>query len=181
MGGYHANLIARYKQGGYFHIDNIELDDVLKYQTSSGRTVYGGGGIMPDYFIPIEKLSNDTYHDQLQAKNILQQHALAYVDQHRKALTAMKYERYYKEFEVSDLMLKKLISQANQSGLPGDTQAIHVAEDRIKLLLKALIARNVWGEPGFYPIYHQKDGDLRKALQLFGEAEALLYPAVVDE
>ncbi len=179
--GYHAGLMARYKQGDYLHVDNIEFDDVLKYQTSKGRIVYGGGGIIPDYFIPVDALSHDAYHDQLQAKNVLQQYALEYVDQYRKTLTTMKYEKYYGDFEVSDLMLKKLISQASKLGLSDDHQVLHVAEDRIRLLLKAFIARNIWGAQGFYPIYHQKDGDLQKSLQLFGEAEALLQSTTIDE
>ena len=181
VGGYHADLIARYKQGEYFHVSNIEFDDILKYQTSGGRTVYGGGGIMPDYLIPAEVLAHDAYHDQLQAKSILQQCALEYIDQHRDVLASMEYEKYCKEFEVSDLMLKKLVAQANKIGLPDDNQAIHAAEGYIKLSLKACIARNIWKEQGFYPIYHQNDGDFQKALQLFGEAEALLPPAMADE
>lgn len=181
VGGYHSDLIARYKQGEYLHVDNIEFDDVLKYQTSRGRTVYGGGGIMPDYFIPTETLSYDAYYDQLQAKNILQQYVLEYIDQHREALNIIKYDKYCDKFEVSDLMLKKVIAQANKAGLPDDDQVSHAAKDYIKFFLKALIARNMWGASGFYPIYHQKDGVLQKALQLFGEAEALLYPTVIDE
>ncbi|MHA7877853.1 MAG: S41 family peptidase [Bacteroidota bacterium] len=174
----YSDLIAKYKQGEYFHVDNIEFDDVLKYQTSRGRTVYGGGGIMPDYFIPVEVLAHNTYHDQLQANNILQQSALEYIDQHRKVLTAMNYAQYYQTFEVSDLMLKKLIAQASKVGLIYDDQAPHIAEDHIKLSLKALIARNIWSEQGYYPIYHQKDNDFQRALQLFDEAAALLSLAI---
>ena len=178
---YHADLIARYKQGEYFHADNIQFDDALKHQTSKGRTVYGGGGIMPDYFVPLDVSSHTVYLDQLQAKNILQRYALEYVDLHRDALTAMTYEKYCSQFKVSDLMLKKLIAQADKAEVPYDDKVFRIAKARIKLLLKAYIARNIWREQGFYPIYHQDDAAFQKTLQLFDEAETLLQPTTIDE
>jgi carboxyl-terminal processing protease len=178
---YHSDLIARYKQGEYFHADNIQFDDALKHQTSKGRTVYGGGGIMPDYFVPIEAFSHAAYLGQLQAKNILQQYALEYVDHHREALIAMEYEGYHSRFEVSDLMLKKLIAQASQAGVPHNDKAFLIAKARIKILLKAYIARNTWREQGFYPIYHQNDEEFQKALQLFDEAETLIPKTITGE
>ena len=178
---YHADLIARYKQGEYFHADNIQFDDALKHQTSKGRTVYGGGGIIPDYFVPLEVRSNAVYLDQLQAKNILRKYALEYVDQHRDSLTVMEYEGYCSQFEVNDLTLKKLIAQASKAGIPYDDKAFRVAKAHIKLLLKAYIAKNIWGAQGFYPIYHQDDEEFRKALQLFDEAEALITETSGDQ
>lgn len=178
---YHTDLIARYKQGEYFHADNIPFDDASKYQTSKGRTVYGGGGIMPDYFVPMEALACTAYLDQLQAQNILQEYALAYAEQHREVLAAMEYARYCQRFEVSDLMLKKLIAQADKAGVSYDDSTLLVANDQIKQLLKALIARNIWSEQGFYPIYHQSDDVFQKALKLFDEAETLLSPVIIDE
>jgi carboxyl-terminal processing protease len=181
MTDYHADLIARYKQGEYFHADNIQFDDALKHQTSRGRTVYGGGGIMPDYFVPLDVGLRAVYLDQLQAKNTLQQYALEYADQHRDILIAMEYEGYYSKFEVSDLMLKKLIAQAEKAGIPYDEKAFRTAKVRIRLLLKAYIARNIWREQGFYPIYHQNDEEFQKALQLFDEAEALVQKPSIDK
>ena len=171
---YHADLIDRYKQGEYFRADNIQLDETLKYQTSKERTVYGGGGIRPDYVVPLDVQQHAAYLDQLQAKYVLQEYALAYAEQHREALTAMGWEGYYKTFEVSELMLQQLLGQAEKVGLPYDDQAFRATKRRIKLLLKAYIARNIWREQGFYAICHQNDEAFQKALQLFDEAEALL-------
>jgi carboxyl-terminal processing protease len=181
MTDYHTDLIARYKQGEYFHTDNIQFDDALKYQTNKGRTVYGEGGIMPDYFIPLEVSTHTGYLDQLQAKNVLQRYAMEYVDQHRDMLTAMEYEQYRSQFEVSDLMLKKFIAQADKAGVPYDDKAFRIAKERIKLLLKAYVARNIWRAQGFYPIYHQDDEELQKTLQLFDEAEILIRNPSMDE
>lgn len=170
----YTDLIARYKQGEYFHVDNIQFDEALKHHTSKGRTVYGGGGIMPDYFVPRETSPSATYLDQLCGKDLLQQYALEYADRNRETLTAMDYERYSTHFQVSELMLKKLLAQAAKAGMPHDEKVLLLTKDRIKLLLKAYIAKHIWQAPGFYPIYHQVDEAFQKALQLFDEAEALI-------
>jgi len=170
---YHADLIDRYNQGEYFHADNIQFDYSLKYQTSKGRIVYGGGGITPDYFVPLDMYQTSSYLEQLQVKYVFQQYVLEYVDQRREALAAMEYETYSQQFEVEELMLKKLIAQATKAGIPYDEEAFRTAKSRIKLLLKAHIAQHIWGEQGFYPIYHQKDEEFQKAIQLFDQAEAL--------
>ncbi|MCU0317925.1 MAG: hypothetical protein MUC61_01100 [Amoebophilaceae bacterium] len=98
-----------------------------------------------------------------------------------KALTAMKYEGYYSRFEVSDLMLKKLVAQADKAGIAHDDKVFHIVKDRIRLLLKAYIARNIWAEQGFYPIHDQDDEEFQKSLQLFDEAEALTKQSSMEE
>ena len=175
----YSGLIDRYKQGEYFRADNIQFDEALKYQTSQGRTVYGGGGIIPDYFVPLDVQQDTAYLDQLQA--VVKAHASDYTDQHREALTTMEREHYAQKFEVSELMLKKLAAQAEEAGIPYDDKAFRAAKSHLKLLLKAQIAANIWKEQGFYPIYHQNDEILQKALQLFDEAEALLQQPVDEE
>ncbi|MEL7064202.1 MAG: S41 family peptidase, partial [Bacteroidota bacterium] len=172
---YHGDLIDRYNQGEYFHADNIQFDDALKFQTSKGRTVYGGGGIMPDYFVPLNIYQTSSYLEQLQVKYVFQQYVLEYVDQRREPLTAMGYEKYCQQFDADNLMLKKLVAQATKAGITYDEEAFRTAESRIKLLIKAHIAQHIWGEQGFYPIYHQEDGEFQKAIQLFDEAEVLAH------
>ena len=175
-----TSMITKYTQGEYFHADNIHFGDTSKYLTHKGRTVYGGGGIIPDYFVPLEVHTHASYCDQLHAKYILQQYALEYADQHREVLIAMGYEQYRSHFEVSDLLLKKLTTQASKADVPYDDRLFRIDKARIKLILKAYIARSLWQEHGFYSIYHQGDTDLQKALQLFDEAEVLLAQASTD-
>ncbi len=176
---YYTDLIERYKQGEYFRADNIQFDDAVKYQTSRGRIIYGGGGIMPDYFIPLDMGPSATYLKQI--KHVLQHYALAYVDQHIETLTAMGYEAYFKIFEVTDLMLGQLRSQAALAGVPCDDKLFSIAKPRLKLHLKAHIANKIWGKQEFYPIYHQDDDVLQKALQLFDEAETLIKAPAIEE
>lgn len=169
---YHLDVIERYKQGEFFRVDNIQVNEDLKYQTSKGRTVYGGGGIMPDYFVPFEPYAD--YLKQLLAAGILEQYALKYVDQYRENLSKMRWEDYSKHFEVTELMLKKIVKYAEKEGVTYDNKAFRTDKRYVKHLLKAFIARNVWRDQGFYPIYHEEDKEFQKALQLFDEAEALL-------
>jgi carboxyl-terminal processing protease len=93
----------------------------------------------------------------------------------------MKYERYYSRFEVSDLMLKKLVARADKAGIAHDDKVFRIVKDRIRLLLKAYIARNIWAEQDFYPIYHQDDEVFHNLLQLFDEAEALIKQSTMEE
>lgn len=169
-----TNLISKYKRGEYFHADNIQFDDTLKYLTPKGRTVYGGGGIMPDYFVLRAAYTDTGYLEQPHVRHILQQYASEYADKHREALIAMGYEKFYHQFETSDLSLKKLVAQASSSDVSHEDLPSRIDKMRAKLLLKAYIARDLWKEYGFYPIYHQEDEAFQQAIQLLDEAEALI-------
>jgi carboxyl-terminal processing protease len=131
--------------------------------------------------VPVKVCTNISYFDQLQAKRVLQQYASEYADRHRETLAAMQYKGYYSRFEVSDLMLKKLVAQADKAGIAHDDKVFHTVKERIRLLLKAYIARNIWAEHGFYPIYHQDDEVFQRSLQLFEEAEALIKQSSMEE
>ena len=175
---YQADLIERYKQGEYFRADNIQFDDTLKFQTSRGRIVYGGGGIMPDYFVPLDVSPNTRYLRQIMP--ILRQYALEYADQHREKLKAMTYEAYCKNFKIADVMLSQLYAQTEAAGIPSEEKVLRIAKPRLKLYIKAYIADCIWREQGFYPIYHQEDDIVQKALQLFDEAEALIKAPAIE-
>ncbi|MEL6607184.1 MAG: peptidase S41, partial [Bacteroidota bacterium] len=108
-------------------------------------------------------------------------YALAYVDQHRETLSKMQWEGYFKNYEVTEPMLRKLVAQAEKAGIVYDNKAYRASKAQIKLLLKAYIARNIWREQGFYPICHQHDEEFQKALQLFDEAEVLLQEPMSQE
>ena len=176
---YNAELIKRFKQGEYFRTDNIQLDETLKYQTSKKRIVYGGGGIMPDYFTPLDASAETIYLYQL--NQFTQRYALEYTDQYRDKLSTMTLEQYQAQFTVSDFMLSQVTTRAAKAGCQVEEAVLLAAKERIKLRLKACIARNIWQEQGFYPIYHQDDDELQKALKLFDEAEALLKQPQSEE
>lgn len=176
---YHTDLIERYKQGEYLRAENIQFDDALKYQTSRGRIVYGGGGIMPDYFVPLDVSPGTRYLGKIM--QILRQYTLAYADQHREKLTAMDYEDYCKKFTITSAMLSQLYAQIEAADIPTEEKILRIAKPRIQLHMKAYIAKHIWREQGYYPLCHQDDAILQKALQLFDEAEALIKAPAVEE
>jgi carboxyl-terminal processing protease len=170
---YELDLHNRYKRGEYFHADSIQLDKTLAFQTAAGRTVYGGGGIMPDHFIPLDTTANSEYVNELLDNYIIQQYAITYTHSNKQKLEQMKLEDYLKNFCVTEEMLKQFVEQANKSAIkqvPLNSQI----KNAIKNLLKAYIAKALWQYQGFYSVYNQTDITISKALKLFAQAETLL-------
>ena len=178
---YQLDLLHRYTHGEYFHADSIHLNDSLKFQTKKGRPVYGGGGIMPDYFIPLDTSMHTAYLSKLYSKNVVYEYAIHYAEKNRAALQARGYQHYYQHFEVNELMLTDFIAKAKAVGIAYHRPAFRTSQPLIKMLLKAHIARNIWQEQGFYPIYNQSDELVQQALKLFDKAAALLVPVADDK
>jgi carboxyl-terminal processing protease len=171
---YYNELEDRYQRGEYFKPDTM-LSDQLKYQTSLGRAVYGGGGIMPDYFIPLDTISNSRFIINLFNKNILREYSLLYVGKQRKMLERMSFQAYDKYFEVGQDMVDELLKMAKQNGIDPIGKASERHKFVVKTLIKAFIARIIWYDEGFYPIFNRQDELLLKSLQLFPEAEKLQH------
>ncbi len=171
---YQLDLVNRYERGEFLHADSIQFEDSLQYKTAQGRIVYGGGGIMPDYFVPIDTTQYNTCIEQLLGKYILQQYALEYANKHKEALMQLTYEHYLKQFTITDAMLAPINERAKLAGICQDMHAWKSAQKQIRKLLKAYIAKNTWREQGFYPIINQDDKLFLQAIQLFDQAESLL-------
>lgn len=171
---YYSDIYNRYNSGEMYNADSIHQNDTLKYETAKGRTVYGGGGIMPDYFIPVDTTGNSAYLNRLFTTNAIREYSLTYSDSNRGKLENDGFDAYFANFEVSDQMLKSLITVAKESGLPFDQKQFDHSKDLIKLYLKAQIARGIWNNDGFYPIYNQSNEIYMQAIQLFGEAESMV-------
>jgi carboxyl-terminal processing protease len=170
---YELDLHNRYKRGEYFHADSIQLDKTLAYQTSAGRTVYGGGGIMPDHFIPLDTTNHSDYVNELVDNYIIQQYAITYAYSNKHMLEKMKLEDYVKNFCVTEEMIKHLVEEANKATI-AQIPLNNQIKNSIKNLLKAYIAKTLWQYQGFYSVYNQADTTISKALKLFNQAEALL-------
>ncbi len=171
---YSEDIKHRYEHGEFFSQDSIHFDDSLKYKTTKGRTVYGGGGIMPDYFVPLDtsEFSSD-YLRKLTVANVFREYTLQYYDDHKKQLDKMNASEYLKNFKVDDAMMKDFIALAKSAEVPYNAKEYKVSEDFIKNRIKALIARSVWGNDGAYPVFLERDDIFQQALKLFGEAEKL--------
>ena len=171
---YGDDISNRFEHGELINPDSIHFNDSLKYETTKGRTVYGGGGIMPDYFVPIDTTnSRNKFLIALYSTNAVREYTLLYYQNNKSKLEAMSYDDFYNNFEVSDKMLSKvvgLVDEAEGEYAPEDYEA---GKERLREQVKAYIARSVWGNKGAYPIYNQRNSIFQEALELFDQAEKL--------
>ncbi|ADR20023.1 peptidase S41 [Marivirga tractuosa] len=170
---YRNEMNYRYEHGEYFVADSIEFDDSLKYTTSNGRIVYGGGGIMPDYFVPLDTAQTSTYLNRLFLSNSLRQYTFSYYEKNKKMLENMGMEGFINNFQVTDKMLNELTNLAKTNDVKFNEDGFNKSKDLIKLYSKAYIARNIWNNEGFYPIFNQQNEVFLEALKLFDRAESL--------
>ncbi len=170
---YQSDFHNRVVHGELFHADSIKFNDSLKYQTVKGRTVYGGGGIMPDYFIPLDTTWNSRYYVKLRNGNVVREFSLNYFQKNEKRLKKMEYQHFLKEFEVDESMTRDLIALGEKFGVKYDEAGYKRSEKLIKTLVKASIARNAWGRESYYPVINDVNETLQAALNLFDEAETL--------
>ncbi|MEA3316597.1 MAG: S41 family peptidase [Bacteroidota bacterium] len=167
---YSHDLFDRYKHGELLNKDSIEFPDSLEYRTlKNNRIVYGGGGIMPDIFIPIDTSAYPKYYSKLIRQGIINKFILDYIDKNRKNIEKQypKFEKYNKKFSISDEMMDELSVCAKNDGIEKDKHNHDdVSIDNIKLLLKALIARDIWDMSEYFQIINQEDKGFIKAIDV---------------
>ena len=156
----------RYENGELFHPDSIHFADSLKFTTPKGKTVYGGGGIMPDIYVPLVDDSTEYYFNRIVNLGLLYQYAFDYTDKHRAQLKGYKtVEAFDRSFKVTDAMFDALVHLADEKGIVGTEEQRQAARRETDILLKAYIARNLFDDEGFYPIYAPMDEILQRALE----------------
>ena len=163
----------RYHNGEMFSADSIELNDSLVFKTTKGRTVYGGGGIVPDVFVALDTVNSSVYLNRLFNTGTIREYALDYTEVNKDELEAQGYDSYFSSFEVSDDMIRDLAKLGEQNNLPVNEKQLNHSRDLIKIYVKAQIARGIWKNDGFYPIFNQTNEIFLKALEMFDEAEQL--------
>ena len=168
--GYERDLIDRLNSGELTNADSIHFADSLKFQTlKEHRTVYGGGGITPDYFVPLDTTRYTRYHRELSAKGIVIQQNLRYVDQHRKKLKAKytDFNDFKNNFEVPQELLDKIFAEGEKQKVkPRDDAERDKTIPYLSLQLKALIARDLWDMNEYFSIMNEQSDIVRRALQL---------------
>ena len=167
-------LMQRYNSGELTSADSIHFPDSLKTFTKRlGRPVYGGGGIMPDYFVPLDTLKYTKYHRALAAKGCITQASLKYLDNNRERLTKEYSDIYDFEnrFEVDETFLDILREQSIQDKveLEGGEEEYQNSLPEIKKQLKNLIARDIWDMEQFIEIYNRSNDMFLKAYELVKE------------
>ena len=164
---YNGEFIHRMTNGELEHPDSIKFPDSLKYKTPKGKIVYGGGGIMPDIFVPLERDSGLFYYNQCINKGIVYQYAFDYTDQNRVQLSRFKtFDQFEKGFAISDPIYNGFISYAETKGVKRQGKDLSKSDNYIKNMLKAYVGRNVLDNDGFYPIMNNIDPTYLKAVDL---------------
>lgn len=167
LDAYDKDIIKRYKHGEFFHSDSIHFNDSLKYHTLNGRTVYGGGGIMPDYFVPLDTTNTSKYFNELFAANTIREFAFNYAEENKDRLEKMGYAAYKDKFVIDDNLLNQLVSLGEKEKVKADRKDLARNKVAFQIYLKAEIARRVWGNPSFYPIFNESNEVLQQAIKLF--------------
>ena len=162
---YMEELYDRMGSGEFESADSVKFNDSLKYTTPGGRIVYGGGGIMPDIYIPIEKNENYRYYNEILAKGLIYQFTFDYTDANRSKLRKYgSFENFDATFRVTPELFNRFVTFAAEKGVPRDIQSIAFIRPELENLIKALIARSLYDEKGFYPIFLRTDKTFLRAV-----------------
>ena len=143
-----------------------------------GRTVYGGGGIMPDIFVPIDTSRYTTYHRNLVAKGVVNKFILNYMENKRNSLLKdypkdkkRSFKDFDEKFEISDDMLNELIVMGEKENVKHNEEEYNKSKELLKLQLKAIIARDLWDMNEYYQIMNKIDDSYLKALEILQKPE----------
>ena len=171
---YARDVYNRYKDGELMHADSIHVADSLRFKTmKTGRVIYGGGGIIPDVFVPVDTTEYSEYYGKLNTKGVFIQYILGYVDVHRDEIKS-KYAdvaAFDKGFVVTDEMLKDLIAMGEKEDIKYDESQFNTSKAVIELILKSLIARDVYDQEAFTIIYNRRNDLLKEGLRVINDDE----------
>ncbi|MBO4402364.1 MAG: PDZ domain-containing protein [Bacteroidales bacterium] len=163
---YDEEIVNRYLHGEMSHSDSIPIADSLKFKTPKGKTVYGGGGIIPDLFVPVDTSSDYIYFNQISRTGILFKRAISFTDKNRESLTKYRsIEQFNSQFSVPDSEIEAMIGEGEEKGI-GCQTLTSGAKIEMKKWFKAYVARNLFGENGFYYLINRDDKVVQKALEI---------------
>ncbi|MBE6337874.1 MAG: S41 family peptidase [Lentimicrobiaceae bacterium] len=170
---YFKEMTKRMKHGEFYHADSIQFPDSLKYSTLlSERTVYGGGGIMPDIFMPVDTSYATQLYTDLVRKGIFNRFTVDYVMEHRKEIIEQygDFENFDDDFQVTDSMIEDFKNYAEKEKVDWNDEQYERSAPLIKLQLKALIARNEWDMEAYYKVVMQDDKVVQKAVEILNDS-----------
>ena len=164
---YENDYYDRFFSGELFTQDSVHFDENLAYKTSGGRTVYGGGGIMPDYFVALDTTDNSAYINRLVANNTIREYTLDFRDNHPE-LKKLTVDDFIKQFEVTEDMLKEIIALGEKNGTRFSKRQYEKSKTLMINLVKARIAREIYDDDNaFYKVYNQSNEVYREAINIF--------------
>jgi carboxyl-terminal processing protease len=166
---YAKELLTRYEHGEFLNQDSIDFPDSLRYFTlKNKRVVYGGGGIMPDIFVPLDTTSVTNYYGNIIRQGVLNSFVLDYIDNNRKKLhsTYSDFDRFNSSFVVSEKMFDELIKYAEKNKVTASEEEIEKSKKDLELLVKALVARDLWDMSEYFQIVNIRDKGFNKAIEI---------------
>jgi len=173
---YRKDISQRYLNGEFVHSDSIKMPDSLKFKTLiTNRTVFGGGGIMPDFFVPLDTIGNSDYYSDLLRGGFLNTFSYAYTDKNRKDLLNKypNFKKFKAEFSCDEGFMNEFFGyvQNEDETLEKNEEEYAVSETAIKLRLKAYLARNLWNTNEFYQVYNATNEILNRAIEIIQNKE----------
>lgn len=174
-GAYRNDIIERYKRGEMISADSIHFVDSLKYTTlKNHRTVFGGGGIMPDCFIPLDTTNFTTYHRDIVAKGVMPQLAAEYSEKNKKDILSQykRENKFVEEYQVSDSLMLQLTELAAKEGVEYKADEYETSKELMSLQMKALIARDLYEQSSYYKVINTGANEaLKRALDIIANDE----------
>ena len=170
---YEEDIEKRFKHGELYSQDSIHFSDSLRYETLRlHRTVYGGGGIMPDFFVPLDTTQYTSFHRQLAAKGIIINTSLKFIDKNRKQLSKQyeTFEAFRTGFEVPQEMIDEVVAEAEKEKVkPKDEKELQQTLPMLRSQLKALIARDLWDMNEYFAVINEQNHIVQRALQILDQ------------
>ncbi len=165
-GKYDLDIVDRFSHGEFYNADSVKLDKSKIFSTSNGRTVYGGGGIMPDLFVPEDTTGYTSYYINVVNNGLIQKFAYSVADRYRDMTGDVKsIERLLKVLPRDNTLLDNFVSFAVKNGVPARWYYINQSKKLLLEQIKATIARDVLGYPAFIEMLNQSDPAVRKAIE----------------
>lgn len=178
---YERDWIDRYEHGEFFSADSIKFNDSLKYETKKGRVVYGGGGIMPDYFVPWDTTMNSAYVSRIFNSNSAREFVLDFANKNKGEFEDMSLDEYYTGYTVSDAMLNELVEYGKKNKVNFDAADFSKSKEYLRILVKAHLGRQLYDESAFYKVVNDINEVYLQALKLFDEADRIAMASDLHE
>ncbi len=166
---YYKDLERRYRHGELVHADSVQFPDSLKYTTRvEGRTVYGGGGIWPDIFIPMDTTLYSPYYRKVLAKGVLLTEIARYTETNRERLLAEypDFSRYEKGFTVPESLMESIVAEGEKEDIAYDEEGYRRSERYMRMQIKAIIARSIYTPDTYYRVVNGMNEPLIRAVEL---------------
>ncbi len=171
---YDMDIIDRYNNGEFYHKDSVKLDKSKEYFTSGGRTVYGGGGVMPDLFIPRDTSHFSKFLESVYfGSTLLREYSIDYVNNNREKLKNMGLEGFVRDFRTQGEVEDEFLAKVKAAGINYNQKDYNTSRSFVMTELKGLIARILWQNEGYYRVTNDLDREVQEALRAMEQAKRI--------